>query len=351
MATSVLVTGSSGYIGSHACLALCAAGHKVVGLDDLSRGNAQAEVVLSNKFGSSFVPNRGDIADRTLVGKLCREHGVTAVMHFAAKAYVGESVEQPLLYHDVNTGGAIALLSAARKAGVSRFIFSSTCATYGEVPPDRIPINEAQAQNPINPYGRSKLAFEHVLFDEVAAAAATGKDFAVGALRYFNVAGSDPTGVVGEYHAPETHLIPIILGCLAKVRPDLDNMVPVLGGSYPTPDGTPIRDYVHVSDLIRAHEMVLAALKPGQKMVFNVGTGVGWSVRQVIAACEKVTGLPVPLAIRPARAGDPAKLLADATAIRAATGWVPEYPDLHDAIAHAWKWMQANPPGRWNPTA
>jgi len=268
-------------------------------------------------------------------------------MHFAALAYVGESVDDPLRYYRNNTSAALTLLQACAEHGVERFVFSSTCATYGEPPAEEIPIRETCRQQPINPYGRSKLMVEHMLFDYVEACRRAnegkGRPFAFAALRYFNVAGSDRSGVIGEDHRPETHLIPIVLQVALGER----ESVTIFGTDYPTPDGTCIRDYIHVEDLVDAHVHVLQALDPNafEARTYNLGIGRGYSVREVIDACRRVTGKDIPVRHGTRRAGDPPTLYADPGKIRRELQWSAQITDLDEIIASAWAWMQAHPRG------
>lgn len=315
----ILVTGGAGFIGSHACKALAAAGYEPVVLDSLRTGHRWAA-----RFGP-FV--HGDILETERVAALLRDQRIGAVMHFAALAYVGESISHPDLYYRTNVTGSLSLLNAMRLAGVSRFIFSSTCATFGNV--DRR-ISEQESQNPINPYGASKLMVERILQDYAAA-------YGIGsvALRYFNAAGSDPDGELGEVHDPETHLLPIAMQVAAGERAQLE----VFGTDYPTPDGTCIRDYIHVCDLADAHVAALDVVDPGCFKAFNLGNGNGFSVRQVIERVGAVTGREVSWRSAPRRPGDPPSLVADASAARAELGWTPRYAELDDMIAHAWSFM------------
>jgi len=266
-------------------------------------------------------------------------------MHFAALAYVGESVDEPLRYYRANTAGTLALLEAMDRAGVRRLVFSSTCATYGEPSPDRIPIAETCPQSPVNPYGRSKLMCEHIIRDWAAAhrrragSGSTGVGYAF--LRYFNVAGSDAQGRVGEAHQPETHLIPICLEVALGQRPALS----VFGDDWPTPDGTCIRDYVHVEDLVDAHVAVAGRVQSGTELVYNVGTGKGASVREVLDACRAVTGHPIPATMGPRRAGDPPMLVNSPTAIETELGWRAKHTSLASMVEPAWRWRRAHPLG------
>ena len=262
-------------------------------------------------------------------------------MHFAALAYVGESVHEPLRYYRNNTGGSLNLLKAMADAHVERLVFSSTCATYGQVGPEALPINEDTSQKPINPYGKSKLFFEHVVRDYAASRPAFG--YAI--LRYFNVAGSDPAGEIGENHDPETHLIPLAIQAALGQRPPLT----VFGDDYDTPDGTCIRDYIHVEDLVAAHLRVMDELLgpggDGGEFTFNLGTGRGVSVREILTSVERVTGRPVPHTVGPRRAGDPAALFADAGKIERELGWEARYTDLDDTVRTAYAWLRNHPPG------
>jgi len=270
----------------------------------------------------------GDIADRPLVERVLRQHGVDAVMHFAAYAYVGESATDPGKYYANNVAGTIDLLEAMRAAGVARFVFSSTCAVYG-VARD-LPITENHPQEPINPYGAGKLMVERILQDYDAAYALRSVR-----LRYFNAAGADPDGLLGEDHTPETHLIPLVL-MTALGR---QQSVSIFGYDHPTPDGTCIRDYIHVSDLADAHVLGLRYLEEGgATAAFNLGNGNGFSVNEVIEAARRVTGCEIPADVAPARPGDPPALVGSADHARRALGWQPRYPDIEDIIAHAWAW-------------
>jgi len=335
----ILVTGSAGYIGSHAALRLAEDGHQVVGFDDLSRGHRGTVAPISAAGAYTFI--EGSIADTDLLESVLRDHEIDLVMHFAALAYVGESVTDPLTYYRVNTGGAISLIDAIDRAGVQRLVFSSTCATYGEPPADRIPISETCPQDPINPYGRSKLMVEHVLRDYTAACMRSDKPFSHAALRYFNVAGSDPAARIGEDHRPETHLIPICLEVAAGKREKLV----IHGDDYDTPDGTCIRDYVHVVDLVDAHVSVMSMLEGHRQLHFNVGIGNGVSVREILEACREVTGHPIPAEAGPRREGDPPVLFAEARKIHQELGWSATRTEVRNAIEDAWTWMQANPDG------
>jgi len=323
----VLVTGGAGYIGSHACKALALAGFVPVTYDNLVFGHRSAV-----RWGPLV---HGDILDRAALDAALRAWQPVAVMHFAAFAYVGESVTHPGKYYRNNVAGSLTLLEAMRDAGVGQLVFSSTCATYGV--PQAMPIAEDHPQSPINPYGASKLMVERMLRDF---------DVAHGlrsiSLRYFNAAGADPERETGEHHDPETHLIPLVLDAAAGVRPD----VTVFGDTYPTPDGTCIRDYIHVGDLAQAHVLALQALLAGAATTaYNLGNGQGFSVRQVIDAARAVTGLAVPVRMGPRRAGDPPELVGDASRIRTELGWAPRHAELADIVGTAWRWHQAQRSG------
>ncbi len=315
----VLVTGGAGYIGSHTCKALAKAGHVPVVIDDLSTGNEWAV-----RWGS-FV--RGNIGDRGLVARILRSEEIDAVMHFAASAYVGESVADPEKYFRNNVVHTLTLLDAMREAGVKRIVFSSTCATYGE--PMHLPLDESHPQNPVNPYGESKLFVERVL-------RWYGHAYALQwvALRYFNAAGADSDAEIGELHEPEPHLIPLIMQAARGERPSIS----ILGTDYATPDGTALRDYIHVDDLAQAHILAMHHLAAGGASgAFNLGTGQGYSVRQVIAAVEKHSGRKVPVVEKPRRPGDPHSLVAGAARAAQILGWRPAH-NLDSIVASAWTW-------------
>ena len=320
MSNAILVTGGAGYVGSHACKTLAEAGYQPVVFDNLSRGHREAV-----RWGPLI---EGDLHDTARVVAALQDHGVTGVMHFAAFAYVGESVGEPEIYYRNNVGGTLALLEAMRRVGVSTIVFSSTCAVYGS--PERLPIAETTAKAPLNPYGETKLAIERALHWY---AGAYGLRFA--ALRYFNAAGADPAGEIGEDHNPETHLIPRVLrAALGTGEP-----VEVYGTDYATPDGTAIRDYIHVTDLGDAHVRALGYLgAAGENGAMNLGTGQGCSVRQVIAAVERVTGRPVPFRESARRPGDPPELVADPALARTRLGWQPRHSDLDTIIRTALAW-------------
>lgn len=276
----------------------------------------------------------GDLADRTAIARALTDHRIEAVMHFAALALVGESVQHPERYYQCNVINALNLLEAMRLTGVGKLVFSSTTATYGV--PERMPITESVDQKPINPYGFTKVVFERAMADYAHA-----HGLAYAALRYFNAAGASSDGVIGEDHDPESHLIPIVLQVALGQR----ESITILGDDYPTPDGTCIRDYVHVEDLANAHLLALERLQPGQGLKLNLGTGHGHSVRQVIDACRKITGHPIPAVIGPRRPGDPPELVADSTLARSTLGWQPKYGDIESIVATAWKWHSTHPHG------
>lgn len=325
----VLVAGGAGYIGSHTAKRLAETGHDVVIYDDLSRGHREPVLAL----GLPLVV--ADLADRTRLLATLREHRIECVMHFAAYAYVGESTESPLLYYDNNVATTVGVLRTMREAGVPRFVFSSTCATYGN--PERVPITEDDPQRPVSPYGWSKLMVEQILRDH----AASDPAFAFASLRYFNACGCAMDGSLGEHHDPEPHLIPSVLQAVLGLRPELV----VFGTDYPTPDGTNVRDYVHVDDLAEAHVLAMTRLAPGDRLFCNLGTGRGFSVREILAAAERVTGRPVPVRFGPRRAGDAVALWADPARAKALLGWEPQHRDPEAIVASAWRWMQAHPKG------
>jgi len=323
---AVLVTGGAGYIGSVTVDILRQRGEEVVVLDDLARGHRSA-------LDSDVPLYKGRVGDRGLLGRILQEQKIEACVHFAALAYVGESVENPARYFESNTAEALALVDMLVKGGVKRFVFSSTCATYGE--PQEVPIPETHPQWPKNPYGWSKFMVERILEDFDAA---YGLRFV--ALRYFNAAGATETR--GEHHEPETHLIPLVLDAAAGKRAD----IAVFGTDYPTPDGTAIRDYIHVSDLGDAHVLALAHLRQGHASEFiNLGTGHGHSVLEVIETARTVTGRKVPTRMEGRRAGDPARLVAVSDKAKRVLGWEPRLGDLPTIVRSAWEWKRAHPEG------
>ena len=316
---AVLVTGGAGYIGSHACKALARAGHVPVALDSLVQGHASAV-----RWGPLV---KGDVRDRALLERTIREHRVEAVVHFAAHAYVGESMRDPGKYLGNNVAGTIAVLDAMRACDVRRIVFSSTCATYGV--PRALPLREDHPQEPISPYGESKLVAERALHWY---GLAHGLRWA--ALRYFNAAGADLDGEIGERHDPETHLVPLAIGAALGTHPPLS----VCGTDYPTPDGTAVRDYVHVCDLADAHARALDyLLSGGESVALNLGTGRGHSVREVVAAVERVARGPLPRQDVARRPGDPASLVADPARAQDLLGWSPQCSDLETIVDTAWR--------------
>ena len=323
----LLILGGAGYIGSHVCKLLRSKGEKFLVLDNLSLGHRSAvephELIV------------GDLREKRTLEKVFSEHKFDAVMHFAAHSLVGESGQKPSEYWENNLVGVLGLLDTMREANVTQFVFSSTAAVYGE--PTEVPIPEDHPKNPTSTYGATKWAVEMAL-------AGYGKAYGLRsvALRYFNAAGSDPEGQLGEDHSPETHLIPAaILSATGKNPP-----MSVFGEDYPTRDGTCVRDYVHVNDLAEAHYLALQHLRSGgASEVFNLGSGEGFTVKEVIEAIEKVSGVPVPRSVGPRRAGDPAVLIASSDKIRKALGWSPAYQDLEEIVRHAWDWRQKFPDG------
>jgi len=340
----ILVTGGAGYIGSHAARRLLEEGHRVLIVDNLSRGHLSAvEAVRSLPVAAGgrmeFVVM--DVRSRTELTSLLREWKPDAAMHFAAMAYVEESTRMPLEYHSANTGGTISLLQACRDADVDRVVLSSTCTYYGEPGRDRLPITEECETTPIHPYGWSKRAAERAMLDYAAWCAAQGRPFACGALRYFNVAGSDAKGLLGEDHRPETHLIPICIEAALGQRP----YVEIRGDDYDTPDGTCLRDYIHVDDLVDAHVKLLNALNPGDARAYNLGIGRPFSVRDVIDSVRRVSGREIETRVGPRRAGDAAALWASGEMARKELGWSPRFTELDEIVRTAWKWRQSRPHG------
>lgn len=322
----IFVTGGAGYVGSHCVRHLIRAGHDVTVFDNLSNGHRAA---VDQR--AAFI--HGDLGNAELVAQSLRG-GFDAVMHFAASINVGESVEQPLLYYRNNVHNGLLLLEAMRDAGVRRIVFSSTCAIYG-VPPSQ-PIVENMPADPINPYGRTKLAIEWMLRD-----CATAWGLGSVALRYFNAAGASSDAAIGEDHRPEFHLIPLVL----QVAQGKRAAIKVFGTDYPTPDGSCVRDYIHVEDLAAAHARAVEWIRPEQVAAFNVGTGQGRSVLEVVAAARSVTGHSIPTEVGPRRAGDPPELYANPDRLRSTLGWSPKYVNLEDTIRTAWAWMKRMPNG------
>ena len=316
-----LVVGGAGYIGSHMVRELIRGNHDVVILDNLSTGNRK--LVKEGEF------IHGNLGDVDLLNRIFSAHAIDAVMHFAAFSQVGESVAQPLKYYRNNLAETMNLVDAMLRYGVKRFIFSSTAAVYGE--PETVPITESHPCRPTNPYGNTKLAVERMLAD---CKAAYGLQYMI--LRYFNAAGADDSGEIGEMHDPETHLIPLVL----KVAAGRMDHIQVFGTDYPTTDGTCIRDYIHVNDLARAHMLAFDALAQGAaSTVYNLGSSTGYSVKAVIEKAESVTGRKIPVVEGPRRAGDPATLVASSQKIQRELGWSPMYGDLETIIRTAWHWQ------------
>lgn len=325
---TVLVLGGAGYIGSHTVYALIEKGEDVVIIDNLETGHMEA-VHPSARF------YKGDIRDRAFVDSVLDKEKIDAVIHFAANSLVGESMTNPLKYYDNNVNGTKVLLQSMVAHGVDKIVFSSTAATYGE--PERVPIMETDRTEPTNPYGETKLSMEKMF---------KWTDRAHGvkyvSLRYFNACGAHISGEIGEAHSPETHLIPLILQVPLGQR----EKISVFGDDYPTKDGTCIRDYIHVTDLAQAHILAVDYLMKGNESnIFNLGNGVGFTVNEVIETARKVTGHPIPAAVAPRRAGDPAQLIASSDKAKTVLGWKPEHADLEEIIATAWKWHSTHPNG------
>ncbi len=323
----LLVTGGAGYVGSHCVRELCSAGHEVVVFDNLSAGHPQAVDAKATLV-------EGDLADEQLVDRTLASGGFDGLMHFAASLDVGESVREPLKYYDNNAINTIRLLQAMQRHEVHRLVFSSTCATYGT--PPSVPITEDMPQIPINPYGHTKLAMEWAMRDSAEA-------WNLGAccLRYFNASGASADGWIGEDHDPESHLIPLILQVALGQR----EQISIFGVDYPTRDGSCVRDYIHVEDLGVVHRLAIESQQPGKFRYYNVGTGVGNSVKQVIDAAREVTAHDIPATPSPRRVGDPAELYADPTKIMAELGWKPKYTDIVDTMRTAWQWHKDHPEG------
>lgn len=316
---AILICGGAGYIGSHVNKSLNGKGHETVVLDNLSRGHREAV-----KWGTF---EQGDLLQEKDLERVFQKHEIEAVMHFAAFAYVGESMGRPEEYYENNVAGTLNLLKAMRRHGCDKLVFSSTCATYGE--PERVPIDEDQRQNPINPYGASKLMVEWILQDYERAYGMRSV-----ALRYFNAAGADPEGEIGESHEPETHLIPLVLAAATGERPG----VQVMGTDYDTPDGSCVRDYVHVTDLAEAHVLALEHLNQGGGGRFNLGNERGTSVLEIIEAAKEVTGEDFPVVKASRRPGDPAVLVGSGEKAKRILGWEPCHQDIEEIVSHAWAW-------------
>lgn len=326
MSMNVLVVGGAGYVGSHTVRLLNQLGYRVWVYDNLCKGHRQA--VPPDQLVE------GELNDRAWLQQVMLDKEIDAIVHFAAFALVGESMQHPALYYQNNVVATLELLEAMRAVGVWRIVFSSTTATYGQ--PDKVPISEDTLQQPINPYGFSKLVIERALSDYSRA-----YGFGTAALRYFNAAGASADGSIGEDHDPESHLIPIVLQVALGQRPSIT----VFGDDYPTPDGTCIRDYVHVEDLATAHVAALNALQPGSNIQVNLGTGIGNSVLEIVEACRKVTGHEIPIEIGARRPGDPAELVADVRKSEQDLQWKARYTDIEQTIATAWNWHRNHPNG------
>ncbi|MFH0981212.1 MAG: UDP-glucose 4-epimerase GalE [Planctomycetota bacterium] len=323
----ILVTGGAGYVGSHCVRALCEAGHEVVVYDDLRAGHRAAVDVRT-------VLVEADLANLPLLERTVQGAGFEAVMHFAASLDVGESVQHPLAYYENNVVNTVRLLRVMEQHCIRKFVFSSTCATYGI--PEAVPITETMSQVPINPYGHTKLAMEWALRDSAA-----GWGLGACALRYFNAAGAAADATLGEDHDPELHLIPLVLQVALGQR----EKVQVYGTDYSTRDGTCVRDYIHVEDLASAHLLAVESQATGCFRCFNVGTGVGTTVKEIIEAARAVTGHPIPAERAPRRPGDPPELYADPTKIIRQLGWKPNYTDIQETVRTAWQWHQSHPRG------
>lgn len=323
---NVLVTGGAGYIGSHILKVLTRCGHTCIAYDNC--GNGHAEAVGDCRL------IRADLADGDRLRAVLTDCEIDLVIHMAAFIEAGESVVKPEKYYHNNTIIGLTLLDAMRDTGVGRLVFSSTAAVYGQ--PERVPIVETDRLAPINPYGASKLCVEYMLHSYAAA-----HGLGVTALRYFNVAGASPDGEIGEAHDPESHLIPIVLQVALGQR----EQIKIFGDDYDTPDGTCIRDYIHVMDLAEAHRIAAEAIRPGQFEAYNLGNGEGFSVREIIETCREVTGHAIPAELAPRRPGDPARLVASSAKAHEQLRWRPQYPDVKTIVAHAWAWHQSHPHG------
>jgi UDP-glucose-4-epimerase GalE len=326
---NVLVAGGAGYIGSHTVKRLKEAGHRPVIFDNLSRGHREVVDIL--RVPAIFA----DLGDRGQLIAALRKEQIDTVMHFAAYAYVGESVQDPLMYYRNNVAITVNILEAMKEAGVNRFVFSSTCATYGN--PDRLPITEEEKKAPVSPYGRSKLMVEEILADNAVA----NPKFKFAALRYFNASGCAMDGSLGEDHRPESHLIPLILQSILGVCPGLT----VFGTDYATPDGTNVRDYIHVDDLADAHIKAMEKLDGHSPIYCNLGTGRGFSVKEIIATAEKIAGKKALVTYGPRRAGDAIALWADPSRAKQLLGWEAKHKDPETIIRSAWDWFSKHPKG------
>jgi UDP-glucose 4-epimerase len=325
---NVLVAGGAGYIGSHTVKRLAESGHSPVIYDNLSRGHREVIDILK-------VPAIvADLSDKSALVAALSKHKIDTVMHFAAYAYVGESVERPLMYYRNNVAATVSVLEAMKEAGVERFVFSSTCAVYGD--PEKVPITEDARKAPVSPYGRSKLMVEQILADERV----SNKKFKFASLRYFNASGAAMDGTLGEHHDPEPHLIPLILQTLLGVR----SGITIFGTDYPTPDGTNIRDYIHVEDLADAHILAMERME-GEPIYCNLGTGRGFSVKEIIAAAEQVAGKKAVVSYGPRRPGDAVALFADPSRAKKLLDWEARYKDPQTIIRSAWNWLSKHPRG------
>jgi len=342
----VMVTGGAGYIGTHAVLRLVREGWEVVVVDRMIPGRAnpsglnaieRAEPSAATRLHVAHV----DISDGPAVRRVFEEHGCTSVLHFAGLAYVAESVGKPVEYYVENVAKGIRFIEAAVGCGVKRLVVSSSCTVYGEPDASRLPVREGDDMRPTHAYGTSKWMLERIVRHTVDAHGAAG----LGAccLRYFNVAGCDRTGLLGEVHDPETHVIPIILRCLAGEWPGTNNVFFITGDDFPTPDGTAVRDYVHVDDVVDAHVKALGAIRAGRTLAYNLGLGKGISIRELIAACERVTGRKLDVRVGPRRPGDAPMLWADASLARSELGWSPAVTTVEEMVDSAWRWMQRRP--------
>ncbi len=344
-----LVTGGAGYIGSHACKRLLELGHTVVALDSLHRGHREPMAALAARHPGAFAFVHADLGDRAAVREAIETHDLDTVMHFGAVAYVGESVDEPLWYYRNNVGAGIDMLDAVAHArdgrGVDRIVFSSSCATYGDPPEGMIPVPETCPQRPTSPYGRTKLHFEQILEDFAARRTAEGRPIALTMLRYFNVAGCDRSGLLGEDHTPETHLVPVALQAAMGRRESMS----VFGTDYPTPDGTCVRDYVHVEDLVEAHVLAAERVAPGRSEAFNVGIGKGYSVREILDSVRRVSGRDFKVVEAGRRPGDAIALYNNPARIERELGWKAQVTDIDEIVGTAWRWMQANPDGYAGP--
>lgn len=325
----VLVAGGAGYIGSHTVKRLLEAGHQPVIYDNLSRGHGPVADILKVPF------IKADLNDHATLVAALKEHQIEAVMHFAAYAYVGESVEKPLMYYQNNVATTVSVLQSMQEVGVQRFVFSSTCAVYGD--PDQIPITEDEKKAPVSPYGRSKWMVEQILQDTQAG----WKDFKFAALRYFNASGCAMDGSLGEDHDPETHLIPVVLQAIQGQRKGIT----IFGTDYPTKDGTNVRDYIHVDDLADAHILAMGKLDSLKQIACNLGTGRGFSVKEIIATAEKVAGKKAPVTFGPRRAGDAIALYANPSRAKQLLGWEAKHKDPESIIRSAWNWFEKHPRG------